>query len=397
MPTTGYQAGIDSGDVRLAYGLESVWGNLPAVAFQELRMSNEAFNQTKNRARPPELRPDWQAAHGVTTGVDTVGQINFALSYGTYDDLLAAMLNGAWTTALNINSVDGDMSTEATGNKLTSTTTGKFDNVQVGQFIRLHGFGAASGFYRVAAKNGAGDELTLDHGTVVDNTPTGTTGAVRGSMLRNGQTFQSLFMQKQLAADKFLTYPGAYATQMSLNVALGAYFTGSFNFIAKDEIPESTNQSTGSVLAAPSTNVVSSVEGWQLLMLDGEEIDAVAQSWGIELTKQGARAQRGLGSAATKGIGRGTLTGEGNLSIFFKDFELYNLYKAEADHMIALRVGDLLGNAYIISAPAAVLLNPQNQTPDQDNDVLSNFDVELNPSTSLGCTIQVDRFNAAAS
>ena len=100
--TTNYQAGIETSDVVLSYAQEASYGVAPAVAFQAVRLTGETLAGTKQRTRPGEILTTNEVAAAVTQQESAAGNINFALSYGTYDDLLAGSLGADWTAGAPI-------------------------------------------------------------------------------------------------------------------------------------------------------------------------------------------------------------------------------------------------------------------------------------------------------
>jgi len=315
--TTGFSAGIESNSVGLAYAPEATWGVKPAVAFQALRFTSESFSGNKSRSRPNEIRQDYQSSAAITTQETASAGFNLAMSYGTYDDLLAGLLMGTWAAP-----VDGT------------------------------------------------------------------------SRLTNGTTVTTYWFQKQLATDKYLVYPATYFSSGSLSASTGQFLTGSFSGFAQSESKATTNGSTGAVVAAPDGRVIDNVAGFQALQLDGDAIDAVADAITINISKEGAAAQYGLGSADAQGMLRGTLTVTGTLRTYFRNFDLYDKYKAESLHEIAFTVRDLDDNAYTIILPSCNLMNPQITAGGPGQSVMAEFALEAEPGAD-GYTIAIDRTPAA--
>jgi hypothetical protein len=95
--TTGHQAGVESTFAQIGYMQESVWGVLPASPqLKGIRYTGESLSGNKTRQRPNEIRGDRQASAAVTTDESASGGINFALSYGTFDDILSGVLGADW-------------------------------------------------------------------------------------------------------------------------------------------------------------------------------------------------------------------------------------------------------------------------------------------------------------
>lgn len=389
MPTNGFQAGIDSNDVELSYAPEATWGVTPPVAFQDIRFTSESFTGEKTRERPKEVNSSGQASAAITTKETAKAGFNFALSFGTFDDLLAGALNGAWTPGLAISGTD----IAATADGLASVTAGKFDTVAVGQWIEVSGFATAAnnGFFRVTAKTGT--TVTVQGKMTVE--AAGAAVAVSGSMLRNGTTFTSFHFQKKLSADQYLIYPGVYISQFNLNAGLGQFMQGDVSGLAKSEEKATSSASTGAVVAAPTGRVHDTVTGVKSLAIDGAAVGAVVESINIQIQKEGADAQYGVGSASAQGVTKGTLTVSGTLKTYFKEFDLYDLYKDETASVLSYRTEDDAGNTYFVTLPAATIMNPKVTAGGPGQSVMAEFTLEGNPHPTLGWTVQIDRFPAS--
>ena len=94
--TTGYQAAAQANDTAISYAMEPNYG-VPATGnYQRTRFTGENFRPTDSTQRPDEINADIEAAQAVLTQTAVAGTLSGALSYGTYDDLLAAVLGGDW-------------------------------------------------------------------------------------------------------------------------------------------------------------------------------------------------------------------------------------------------------------------------------------------------------------
>jgi hypothetical protein len=97
--TTSYQAGAESTFAQLAYIQEAAWGITPATPkLTGIRFTGESLRGQKTRQRPGENNPSRAASAAVTMDESAGGGVNFALSYGTYDDLLAGLFGNDWAT-----------------------------------------------------------------------------------------------------------------------------------------------------------------------------------------------------------------------------------------------------------------------------------------------------------
>ena len=412
--STGFNAGIDSSDVIVRYGEEVTWNTVPAIAFQEIRLTGESLSEQKTRTRPEEIKADGFVSHALTTQVQASGGINFALSYGTYDDMLSSLLNSSFSSDLAIQSVatTGIITTyDGTTTQLPNLTGAGFatngdlfNSVVAGQWIRVSGYGNANdGLYRVTAVDAANDEIqvsqTAGNGANIIDADVSVAAEVniQGSYVRNGVAFRSFYIEKQLSATLFLFYSGSYISDGNLTAQVGGFLEGSFNFLSASEASGSSTAGTGGPVAAPTGRVIDTVAGFSQLEVNDTAIAAVVQGISWNVTKNNARAQYGLGQADAQGMARGTIDVSGTMSVYFTDFTLYTLYKNETDQIVSFAALDDLGQGYIFTLPGVTLMNPQVVAGGPDTDIVSEFELEGNGGSGVydGVIMQIDKIPAA--
>ena len=419
MPTTGYAAALDSNDIIMAYVPEVTWGVPPTVspAFKKIRLDSEGFSGSKSRTRPNEIDPSGQSSAAITTKEESTGSLNFSVSAGTHNELVAASLGGVFTAAVSYAGTDVSISAAAGTTCTLLATTGAFTTTNllvVGQMTKLYAAGAPTQCGVARVKTVAATTLTLDMCSWTPAiTTAGTMGActIKASMLRNGTTFQSFTFLKQLTALLNLRYAGAFPTGGSLDVGVGDYLKGTMSFLNKSEI-SATDMSfftTPTFAAAPTGTIVDSIKGigtvWRGIDTGATAgvvaaIDGVVQKIGVKWNKEGAAAQYGIGSAAALGMRSGKQLVTGSLSTYFKDFALYSQYTAEQTGPISFYALDGAVDAattkgYVITFCNATIMNPKVVAGGPGQDVMADFEIEGNPDvTSMygGKTIQIDYF-----
>lgn len=418
MATTDYQAAIDSNDIIMSYVHEAVWGTTPTTpAFKKIRLDSEGFSGSKSRTRPNEIDPSQQSSAAITTKEESTGSLNFSVSAGTHNDLLASSLGSAFATAVSYSGSDVAI-TVASGNTCTLTATaGNFTTTNLlikGQFIKLYAAGSTTqrGIARILTVAAA--QLTLDCCSWTPAvTVAGTMGActIKASVLRNGSTFDSYTFEKQLSDALFLRYAGSFPTGGSLDVGVGDYLKGTLSFLNKAEDSATTAIAGSSYTAAPTGTIIDSIKGigtvWRGVDTGTTPgvpapIEGVVQKIGIKWNKEGAAAQYGMGSAAALGMRSGKQLVTGSLSTYFKDFALYEQYLNEQGGPISFYALDGLSTdagtkGYVITFCNATIMNPKVVAGGPGQDIMADFEIEGNPdisSTSVfgGKTLQIDYF-----
>lgn len=97
MPTTGIRAGANASDTRLALVAESVWGTTPTTpSFQNVRFTSENLQPAKETVRSQEIRPDRNVTDEIMVGRSVSGNMDFELSFETFDHLLESLFHAVW-------------------------------------------------------------------------------------------------------------------------------------------------------------------------------------------------------------------------------------------------------------------------------------------------------------
>lgn len=397
--TTGYQAGVESNAVQISYGLESVYGTAPATAFQAIRLVSESLNGSKTRTRPSEINMTRESSAAVTSRETAGGAINYALSYATFDDFFSVVLGSDWGAAQTIAGSAGDITitnVSSSSAGLSSTTSTKFQNLTAGMWIRLIGFTNATnnGFFHVTAK-ADNSHLTLatPGGATVTETPFLAAAQVRAQTIVNGTTFKSLFLQKKFSSSLWMRYPGAYVNSWTLTGGVGQFLQGSFGVIAQQELNQTSDASTGGVTAAPTGKVFDPVGGFYGVLWNDAPIVATVDSFNLSVANTDAAPEYGMGSSVAAGLLAGTIEVTGSIKLYFKDFTIYARFKSETAGSLSFIAKDAAGNAYVVTLPNALLVNPQINAGGPGTAVYSTFTIEGDPQAAGG-TIQIDKLPA---
>ena len=96
--TTNTRIGANASETRLSLVEETVWATTPtSPSFTNLRFTGETLAPAKTTVRSNEIRPDRNVTDEIQTGRMVSGDLNFELSYETFDDLFRSALFGNFT------------------------------------------------------------------------------------------------------------------------------------------------------------------------------------------------------------------------------------------------------------------------------------------------------------
>jgi hypothetical protein len=309
MATSGYSAGIESNNVVLSYVPEATYGTMPAAtAAKTLRFTSESLSSNKTRQRAPEIDATRQAADMVTTQFQAGGNINGALSIGTYDDLFASCFASAWAT----------------------------------------------------------------------------------DVLTNGNTFQSLYLQKQLASNLWLRYPGAFISGFSLNAAQGGFVSCVFNVLAQNETSGTADAATGTATAAGlGGKIINTVSMTGGITLGGAGLTKVLEL-SLDVNNEGAAQNFAIGSTAAAGMLPGVFTVGGRVRQYFSDFTLYTRYINETEGAVSITFSDGT-TSYIVALLNSVVMNPVIVAGGVGQAVVAEYAIEGRKDSVTGKTLRITR------
>jgi hypothetical protein len=252
--------------MQLRYGIETVPGTIPTIAFTNIRAKTQTLEQGVTYIASQELRADRQVPDQVLVDMAPAGDIGIELSWASHDDfLLAALQASAWGTATQFTGTSGDISATSTG--LASTTLDfTTETLAVGQWIKIGGLTAGSQFATAADNTFARVTAIAAHALTLDNLPaTWATDAGTGksiaivpsSYARNGVTMTSFDLEREhIDITQFFHFHGQYVDKLQLKGQTGQILEGTISFMGLNATQNTTTDGTGSPNAANSNPVM---------------------------------------------------------------------------------------------------------------------------------------------
>lgn len=250
---------VDSSRTRLAYVTEATYGTTPATpVFQNMRFTSENLNANIENIVSNEIRADRNVSDLIQVGSNAGGEINFELSYGSFDTILESLMYGTWST----------------------------------------------------------------------------------NVLKNANTEKSFSIEKTFeagATDQYHLFTGCIANTLKLQMQAGQIVTGSFGFLAKGMTAAQAIVSGATYTAVNSNPVINAASNFGSLSVSGAS--------GIELTAlnlnvtNNLRQQQVIGSVQSRGVSAGRFEVSGDLTAYFEDQALYDLFLAGTAADLSFRLG----------------------------------------------------------
>jgi hypothetical protein len=312
----------------------------PAATMQALRFTGESLIQQTSSVSSTEIRSDRQVLDVIRTSISAQGGINLELSYDAYDDFLrTALQSTAWSSVETVGPISTISVTAATG---TFADSGNgLGSLDVGQWIEVRGCSNAgnNGYWKILTV-AAGAITVSGGGTMVDEGAAASITITQGAQVVNGTTLTSYLIEREYTdlTNIWAYYQGMAIDTFSINVAIEAIITGAFNFIGKNELSAAATQGDGSPTAAPTKEVMQTVDH-VIAILEGSGLTDQASYPVTGFNFECANNLRARLQVATLGaisLGAGKIGVTGGLQAYFNTAALADKYLGDTATALAL-------------------------------------------------------------
>jgi len=379
----------DTSRVQLAYVAESSFGVQETGSnLQILRITGESLKQDVASSHSNEILSDRQIASIRRSRITASCGVNFELSYGTYDALLAAaLLDSAWGSPVTVCS-SATVSAAATGNKFTGTFTAP----TAGEWIKVSGFtnAANNGYFKVVAASTS--EITVSGGTLVDEASATGISIVQGGSIVNGTSLSTFNLERTYAdlSSELSLFLGMAINGLSLNVPVEGEITGGLEFLGSSESSETASGGTG-YDPATQTEHMTALDVQNLL-----ENQAAMSIRAFTLNLNNNLRQRAIvGSSGVLSIGTGRCIVSGTLEAYYASKTIYDKYLNGTATALAVSLQDPAGNGYVIDLPAVKYTAGQRVAGGPDDDVMVPLSWSAHAHAAEDVTIRIARFPVA--
>lgn len=331
------------------YYVQEVDGAIPASPeFKPIRFVSEGVSPAINQIESNEINPQRQraASRGGTYSVQ--GEVAAELSFGSYDDLIEAALQGTWTA--DVLKVGSTERTFAILERHTDVKAAIFAGTTVSAAATDNSFNdSGSGF--IAAGFKVGDKITVAGFTTSANNGTFTVTAVTAGKLTIGGTDGDAIAD-EVAGDAVTIsvpldyiYRGCRVNTLNISAPLGDKAQVTFGLIGTKA--EGFAIPAGATFAAASTSDIMVTTNGSFTE-DGALV-AHATNWNVTLNN-GMEASFSLFQREAYCITNGIAAVSGTMSAYLVDRKLWDkvLNETKTSHVIVLEEG---GDSYTITLP----------------------------------------------
>lgn len=327
--------------------------NDPALDY--IRILNTTLGLSKDSLQSEEIRADRQIADFRLGANRVLGDINFELSYGSFDQFLEAVLLSATWVAPADTGV-GTFSATATGY---SRAAGDFvaEGFKVGQTVTSVGF-IGAGFSGRSVIS-AVDALTMDttiigvgsHGVEAGDADEQITASqsISAGTTRSSYSIVRYFADILTADKPYYIYRGIEFNSIALSIAANKMITGTFSVIGKSQ--ELAEDLTGlGTPTYPPASTTSPLDSFTGTLDEGGTTIAVITEISMNLVN-GIEPRFVVGSkdGIRPSVARSNLTGQ--ITAYFENSALVEKFVNETESSITFSLPDAAGNLQKIRIP----------------------------------------------
>ena len=366
----------------------------PQPIFQRLRTTGDELTAGATFITSDEITENRLVSDTIQTEASSGGTISGELSYGTYDDFLAALLGSDWVVEVTEDVENLSITVEGTGANKTYTlvrTAGRFTTTTYEEgtiiHIKSHANLEDDNFYAIIGDEKTATEMKIHPfkpitAVAADSTARGLT---RLSYIRNGPLDKSFTIQKHyqdLDPNVYWFFRGARVAGLELELATGSILTSVFNFeVQADSV---SNDSGGQLVPrSPNNNgVLNAVNNVASILRDNNPDleQTFFSSLSISMDNN-LRRQLAIGQLDAIGIAAGRLSLTGSIEYYFNNRRLIDDFKAAREYSLNFILNDTAdvatgGNTLIISMPRIKNETLSIPTTGIDTDVFASADIQ---------------------
>lgn len=212
------------------------------------------------------------------------------------------------------------------------------------------------------------------------------------NVLKNGTDLKSFTLEKtfeQGATDQYHRFPGSVINTLSMSLAPGAIATASFGFLGKKGTSAQAEIASSTYTAVNSNPVMNAATDFASLAMTGATSPELT-ALNIEVTNN-LRTQPVIGELGARGVGLGQFSVSGNVTAYFENEELYELFINGTSSDLSFKIGGSSSLNYLFDVPKLKFQTANVNAGGNNQDVLVKMTFQGIYDSSDECALKITR------
>jgi hypothetical protein len=247
----------------------------------------------------------------------------------------------------------------------------------------------------VAAAAAGGFNFELSYSTFDDLLASALFGNWSGNSLTNGQSanMKSFTVEKRFDMGgglyEYFRYRGMVPNTVTLNLGVDAIITGAVDFIGKSEDVASSLISGATYVDATTNPVLNATRDFAMFSIGGN-VNNYVSSISISIANN-LRSQRAVAHLEGIGVGTGSFTVTGSMTVYFRDRSVYEKYLNNESVSLSFILGEEGGKQYKFTLPSIKFSSGQVLAENQGADLMCNMQYQALFSSQINGTLRIER------
>lgn len=373
---------------------ETVWGETPSGGtWDYLRITGESLDRNKEEEVSKEIQSHAQDTDIIQVGASTSGDLNFDLTWGTWDTWFEALLR---KTAVTVSYTASTISAASADNSINDSAVAFPATIVVGMWVRI------AGFTGTAANNATAEVVSVTTAKIVvkDGTNGGVTFVndaegeavtITAKMIRCGTTLKSLVVEKRFTdVTQYKQYNGLRVEKFSLSIPAKGLITGSFGVVGKQATRSGSSVVGGGSINSINTQEVFSASGNVAYMREGgTTLTTIVKEIKIDVANNtGPLDQVASIYPANYRMGKFAITG--TIDAYFEDGNLLDKFLADTESSFHLKLSDDNGKVIVFSFPRMKYTKSSVLAEGENSSVMVKLAFRAFRHTTLLTSMQID-------